>query len=139
MEYKRLEEKDLVLMVDFIDDEKTQYNVEDLGNFIENNGNYGFIAKIANKIIGFATAYMFLKPDGKKVFYLDAIDVIADYQGNGYGVKLMEFVRDYAKNLGCNEMFLVTNRSNIFACRCYEKSGGVSESQDDVVYVYNLF
>ena len=138
MEYKRLEEKDLALMLDFVDDESTRYSVEDLRNFIRDDRNYGFIAKTEDKIIGFATAYMLFRPDGKKSFYLDAIDIMADYRGNGYGTKLMELVRDYAKSLGCDEMFLVTSRSNISACKCYENTGGVSESQDDVVYVYDF-
>lgn len=138
MECKVLEEQDLEMMLDFVDDENTQYNVGDLRNFIGNNGNYGFIVKVDGKIIGFATAYILLKPNSKKVFYLDAIDIMADYRGNGYGAKLMEFIRDYAKSLGCAEMFLVTNKSNTSACKCYEKTGGVSESQDDVVYVYNF-
>ena len=138
MEYKRLEENDLALMTSFVDDENTRYDAEVLRVFIENDGAYGFIVKNADKIIGFATAYALLKADGRKVFYLDAIDIVTDYQGHGYGTKLMEFMCDYAKNIGCDEMFLITNRSNVAACKCYEKSGGVSESQDDIIYVYDL-
>ena len=33
-------------------------------------------------------------------------------------------------------MFLITNKSNIFACKCYEKAGGINKSNDDIVYVY---
>ena len=44
----------------------------------------------------------------------------------------------YAKKLGCYEMFLKTNRSYFSACKCYEKVGGIGESNDDVVYVYNF-
>ena len=68
MEYKLLEKSDLELMLDFVDDENTKYNVDELKNFINNESNYGFIAKLDNKIIGFAYGYILLRPDGKKGF-----------------------------------------------------------------------
>ena len=138
MEYKLLEEKDLELMLDFVDDENTKYNIEDLKKFIGNENSYGFIAKENNKIIAFATGFILTHPDGKNVFYFDTIDVMSDFQNKGCGTGLMVFARDYAKSLGCYEMFLVTNKSNISACRCYEKTGGKSEASDDIVYVYDF-
>ena len=138
MEYKLLEKQDIELMLDFIDDENTKYNVTDLENFINENNNYAFIAKENNKIIGFSFGYVLLKPDGRKAFYFDAIDVMPEYQSKGCGTGLMSFARDFAKTLGCYEMFLVTNKSNLSACKCYEKSGAISEVDDGVVYVYNV-
>ena len=59
-------------------------------------------------------------------------------QSKGIGTNLMILARDYAKSIGCYEMFLVTNKHNKSACKCYEKAGGVSESDDDIVYVYDF-
>ncbi|MBR3162313.1 MAG: GNAT family N-acetyltransferase [Bacilli bacterium] len=138
MKYKLLEEQDISLMLDFVDDENTNYNKEALHNFIQNNNNVGFIAKINNKIVGFAFGYNLLKPDGRKVFYLDAIDIMPEYQNKGYGTGLISFARDYAKSINCYKMYLITNRSNISACTCYEKAGGINKADDEVVYVYNF-
>ena len=138
MEYKLLEEQDLELLLDFVDDEDTKYNLADLEKFISDRNTYGFIAKENNRIIGFSFGYVLLKPDGRKAFYFDSIDVISNYQGKGCGTGLMSFIHDYVQELGCYEMFLVTNKSNLSACKCYEKSGGISETDDDVVYVYNF-
>jgi hypothetical protein len=44
----------------------------------------------------------------------------------------------YAKTIDCYEMFLITNRSNISACKCYEKAGGINDADDEVVYVYDF-
>lgn len=63
MEYKILENKELELMLDFVDDENTKYSISKLEDFIENKNNYGFIAKLNNKIVGFAFGYILLKPD----------------------------------------------------------------------------
>lgn len=138
MEYKLLEKKELELMLDFVDDENTQYNISKLEDFIENKNNYGFIAKLNDKIVGFAFGYILLKPDGRKIFYLDAIDIMPEYQGKGYGTGLISFARDYAKSIECYKMYLITNKSNISACKCYEKAGGRNKANDEIVYVYNF-
>lgn len=138
MNYKLLEEQDLELMLDFGDDENTQYKIEDLTKYINNENSYGFIAKLDNKIVGFATAYMLLKPDGRKVLYLDTIDVMPEYQGKGYGTELILYACEFGKSINCYKMYLITNKSNISACKCYEKAGGINKTQDEIVYVYNL-
>ena len=138
MEYKILENKELELMLDFVDDENTKYSISKLEDFIENKNNYGFIAKLNNKIVGFAFGYILLKPDWRKIFYLDAIDIMPEYQGKGYGTGLISFARDYAKSIECNKMYLITNKSNISACKCYEKAGGRNKADDEIVYVYNF-
>ncbi len=136
MNYKLLEEQDLEFMLDFVDDENTKYNIKDLKKFIDSKNNLGFIAKENNKIVGFAFGYILLKPDGRKVFYLEAIDVMPKYQGKGYGTKLISFAHNYIKTLGFYKMFLITNKSNISACKCYEKAGGINKANDDIVYEF---
>ena len=136
MEFKVLENQDVDLLLDFVDDEDTQYDKEHLRNFINEENNYGFIAKEDNRVLGFAYGYVLIKPDGRKAFYFDSIDVIKDGQNKGIGTQLMKFVGDYSKKIGCYEMFLITQKSNVSACRCYTKAGGVSEAEDDVVFVF---
>ena len=138
MEYKLLEEQDLDLMPDFVDDENTEYSIEALKEFIDGNNNIGFIAKANNKIVGFAFGYILLKPDGRKAFYLHAIDVMPEYQGKGYGTGLISYARDYARTINCYKMYLITNRSNVSACKCYEKAGGINKADDEIIYVYDF-
>lgn len=45
-----------------------------------------------------------------------------DYQGNGYGICLISFACDFAKTIDCYKIYLITNRSNVSAYKCYEKS-----------------
>lgn len=136
MEYKVLEEKDIDLMKSFVDDENTKYEKENLIRFVNDKNSYGFIAKLENKILGFAYGYTLQRPDGKKDFYLHAIDIMAEYQGNGYGTGLMNYIKKYIKTIDCKKMFLITNKSNVSACKCYEKAGGINNADDDIVFVY---
>lgn len=136
MEYKLLEEQDLELMLDFIDDENTRYEEDNLISFLNKENTYGFVARDERKIVGFAYGYTLIRPDGKVDFYLHAIDIMTDYQGNGYGTELMNFIKQYVNEIGCRKMFLITNKSNISACKCYEKAGGINNADDEIVYVY---
>ncbi len=38
----------------------------------------------------------------------------------------------------CYKMYLITNRSNISACKCYEKAGGINKVDDEIIYVYDF-
>lgn len=100
MNYEILSEKNIDLMQNFIDDENTKYEKDSLINFINNENAYGFIARDENKIVGFAYGYTLLRPDGKQDFYLHAIDIMAEFQGNGYGTGLMNYIKEYVKEIG---------------------------------------
>ena len=77
-----------------------------------------------------------LKPNGIKDFYLHAIDIMEKYQSHGYGTELVKYISSHSKSIGCRKMFLITNKSNISACRCYEKAGGINTANDEIVYSY---
>ena len=137
MEYKVFEEQDIELMEDVLKDDNMIFNKGFLNNFINDNNAFGFIAKDNNNIVGFAYAYTLLRPDGKTMFYLHSIGMLPDYQNNGYGTKLMQFIKDYSIKLGCSEMFVITDKGNPRACHLYEKLGGKNDYEDEVVYVYD--
>ena len=137
MEYKVFEEQDIELMKDVLKDDNMIFNKGFLNNFINDNNAFGFIAKDNNNIVGFAYAYTLLRPDGKTMFYLHSIGMLPDYQNNGYGTKLMQFIKDYSIKLGCSEIFVITDKGNSRACHLYEKLGGKNDYEDEVVYVYD--
>ena len=136
MEYKIFEENDIDLIQCFTDDSNTKYQKENLIKFLNDDNSYGFIVRNEKQIIGFAYGYILIRPDGKQDFYLHAIDIMDGFQGKGYGTELMKFIKEYIKEIGCRKMFLITNKSNISACKCYEKAGGTNKANDDIVYVY---
>lgn len=136
MEYKIFEENDIDLIQCLTDDSNTKYQKENLIKFLNDDNSYGFIVRNEKQIIGFAYGYILIRPDGKQDFYLHAIDIMDGFQGKGYGTELMKFIKEYIKEIGCRKMFLITNKSNISACKCYEKAGGINKANDDIVYVY---
>ena len=61
-------------------------------------------------------------------------------------IELVETMWNQFSNLGiyelnvidCYKMYLITNRSNISACKCYEKAGGINKVDDEIIYVYDF-
>jgi GNAT superfamily N-acetyltransferase len=137
MEYKLLEENDLNLMQEVLEDDNMIFNIEYLNNFINDKNAFGFVAKEENKIVGFAYAYTLLRPDGKIMFYLHSIGMLPNYQNKGYGSQLLKFIKQYSKQIGCSEMFVITDKGNPRACHVYEKLGGKNDYDDEIVYVYD--
>jgi GNAT superfamily N-acetyltransferase len=138
MEYKLLEENEISLMGDVLKDDNMIFNEDFLRNFIKSENSYGFIAKEDNKVVGFAYAYALLRPDGRTMFYLHSIGMLPEYQNQGYGTELMKFIKEFAINNGCSEMFVLTDRGNPRACHVYEKLGGKNDYEDEVCYVYDF-
>ncbi len=136
MEYKMLEKQDIKLMKYFVDDVNTKYEEVLLNTFLEAENTYGYVAKENDIIVGFAYGYVLIRPDGIKDFYLHAIDIMESHQKHGYGTELMKYINTHSKSIGCRKLFLITNKGNVSACRCYEKAGGITTSNDDIVYVY---
>ena len=77
MKCELLAEHNLALMLDFVDDENTKYDEAVLKAFLNEKNAYGYIAVDNGKAIGFAYGYVLNEPDGQKVYYLHAIDVVA--------------------------------------------------------------
>ena len=50
---------------------------------------------------------------------------------------LCKFIKEYSKEIGCSEMFLITDKGNPRACHVYEKLGGKNDYKDEIVYVYD--
>ena len=136
MKCELLAESNLALLLDFIDDENTKYDENVLKAFLDEKNAYGCGCEDNEKAIGFAYGYVLNEPDGRKTFYLHAIDIMAGYQNLGYGTELVRFVHEHSESLGCRKMFLMTNTGNVSACRCYEKAGGISTDADVVMYEY---
>ena len=136
MKCELLSEQKLKLLLDFVDDVNTKYDIAILKEFLKEKNAYGYIAEHNGKVIGFAYGYVLNEPDGRKIYYLHAIDIMDGWQDQGYGTQLVRFIHEQSKALGCRKMFLMTDTDNVSACRCYEKAGGTKTAADVVMYEY---
>ena len=137
MEYKVLEDNELELIENVLYEDNMIFNRVFLKNFIKNENAYGFVAKDEGNIIGFAYGYSLLRPDGRTMFYVHSIGILSAYQDKGYGTGLLSYIKDYSMEIGCSEMFIITDKGNSRACHVYEKLGGRNDYEEEVVYVFD--
>ena len=70
--------------------------------------------------------------------FLYSIDVFPRFQRRGVATALIEELKRLAAARNCSEIFVLTNENNPAANRLYQKTGGMRENPDDVMYVYPL-
>ena len=71
----------------------------------------------------------------KPQFFIYSVDVLGEFQNLGIGSSLFQYVVDYTKENDFFECFVITNKANLPACKTYEKAGGKSDYEDEIVYV----
>ena len=101
---------------------------QDIEKFIIDDDNYCFVGILEDKIVAFLYGYGMLRPDGKSMFYIHSVDVFEEYQNNGIGTKLIDYVLNYVKNENkYYKFFVLTENDNIRACKVYQKFANKEE------------
>lgn len=138
MQYKVFESSDLIDMENIGIGGRMPYDMGCLREFLHDSAACGFLAKEGDTVVGFAYGYALLRPDGRTMFYLHSVDILPEYQGNGYGIGLMNYIKGYARDKGFSEVFLIAEADNAVACHVYEKTGGKRETEDSALFVYDF-
>lgn len=90
-----------------------------------NGGLEGSADEHANKksdVLGFLS-FMVTYEDGKEVVYCYEIHLAAAGRGRGLGALLMDRMEEIGRSVGVEKAMLTVFRSNVVACRFYEKIG----------------
>ncbi|MCL2415292.1 MAG: GNAT family N-acetyltransferase [Defluviitaleaceae bacterium] len=106
-----------------------------LYDFLEYPHNLAFIAECNDDICGFAYGYSLISLDSEPQLFIYSVDVLERFQNMGIGSKLFQYIADYSENNGFSECFVITSKDNKRACRIYEKAGGASDYENEIVYV----
>ena len=99
VKFIRLSKENINIISNVVKIDNEELSKQDIERFIIDDENYCFIGIIENKTVAFLYGYGMLRPDGKSMFYIHSVDVLPDYQNNGIGTKLMEYVLNYIKDI----------------------------------------
>jgi ribosomal protein S18 acetylase RimI-like enzyme len=105
--------------------------------FFGNPANYLIVAEVGGKSAGFLLAHALqrLKEDARKMFIYE-IDVAEEFQRQGVGTRLIEYVVDVVTSERMLNAFVFTNQSNKGAVEFYKSTGGKIINGDDLMFVY---
>jgi ribosomal protein S18 acetylase RimI-like enzyme len=91
-----------------------------LSTFISGDGSGLELARVGDRLIGFAAYRRNDAPDELKV---EKLYIHQDYQGHGVGSRLIDKIEREGRAQGCSTLVLNVNKNNVRAIRAYEKNG----------------
>ena len=128
VEFIRLSKENINIISNVVRIDNEELSKQDIEKFIIDDDNYCFVGILEDKIVAFIYGYGMLRPDGKSMFYIHSVDVFEDYQNNGIGTKLIDYVLNYIKNENkYYKFFVLTENDNIRACKVYQKFANKEE------------
>ena len=90
-------------------------------------------------IVGFVSAVIYMHPDKPTPeLWINEIGVSPSYQGQGIGKSLLQAMLDDAKQSGCTEAWVLTERENTAAMALYTSLQGAESSPDPVMFTFHL-
>ena len=90
-------------------------------------------------VVGFVSAVIYLHPD-KPVpeLWINEIGVTPSHQRQGIGKMLLRHLLANARQSGCIEAWVLTERDNIPAAEMYKSVGGVEERPNPAMFTFTL-
>jgi aminoglycoside 6'-N-acetyltransferase I len=90
-------------------------------------------------VVGFVSAVHYVHPDKPRPeLWINEIGVAGTHQRRGLGKLLMQAVLAVARELGCAEAWVMTDRANTAAMRLYAAAGSTEPPTDHVMFTFKL-
>jgi ribosomal protein S18 acetylase RimI-like enzyme len=88
-------------------------------------------------VIGFASGVHYIHPDkAHPEFWVNEVGVAPAFQKRGVGKALMGALLAEARELGCKEAWVLTERDNTPAMRLYQSLGGDEAAEKTVMFTF---
>ena len=106
-------------------------------SLLANEANYLIVAEGAGQLLGFVWAYCLARLDQRRPqLFIYEVDVAEAHQRGGVGTALLEYVCELVNRLHLMEAFVLTSSTNADAIGLYTKTGGVAQSEPEIIFVY---
>jgi aminoglycoside 6'-N-acetyltransferase I len=97
------------------------------------------VALEKNVVVGFVSAVIYLHPDKPAPeLWINEIGVAPSHQRQGIGKALLQRLLEDAKQSGCSEAWVLTDRANLAAMAMYKSAGGVETLPDPTMFTFSL-
>ena len=97
------------------------------------------VALDKNIVVGFVSAVIYVHPDkSAPEMWINEIGVAPTHQRQGIGKALMKAILEEAKQSGCSEVWVLTDRANLAAMAMYKSAGGEETLPDPTMFTFKL-
>jgi GNAT superfamily N-acetyltransferase len=107
--------------------------------FLNDPRHHVAVAIDAGVVVGFASAVHYIHPD--KVcpeLWVNEVGVASTHRGHGLGKAVLRALFEVARERGCVEAWVLTDRDNSTAMGLYASVGGIQGTQDHVMFTFHL-
>ena len=110
--------------------------VEQASRFLSDQSHHIAVAIDDGVVVGFASANEYLHPDKATQFWVNEMGVAPTHQRRGIGKRLLALIFEVARDLGCDEVWLGTEKDNLPARALYRSVGGKEE--EVIMYTFDI-
>ena len=97
------------------------------------------VAMDKDLVVGFVSAVIYVHPDKPAPeLWINEIGVAPTHHRQGIGKALMQAILQEAKQSGCSEAWVLTNRTNLPAMAMYKSAGGEETLPDQTMFTFRL-
>ena len=90
-------------------------------------------------VVGFVSAVHYVHPDKvRPELWINEVSVASTHRRRGLARRLLQAVFDIARDLGCAEAWVLTDRANTAAMRLYSAAGSTETPTDHVMFTFRL-
>ena len=88
-------------------------------------------------VVGFVSAVIYLHPDKPAPeLWINEIGVAPTHQRQGIGKRLLQAMLEEARQSGCTEAWVLTERTNMAAMAMYKSAGGEETLPDPSMFTF---
>jgi ribosomal protein S18 acetylase RimI-like enzyme len=106
--------------------------------FLNNQHHHLVVALDENFVVGFASGMTYLHPDKPLELWINEVGVAPTHHRQGIGRRLVQSLLEFGRSMGCQQAWVLTERSNAPARGLYESAGGEASTEDTILYEFEL-
>ena len=107
--------------------------------FLADSRHHLAVAVEQGQVVGFVSAVHYVHPDKPVAeLWINEVSVAGTHRGRGLARDLLRAALEVARQLGCREAWVLTDRSNAPAMHAYAGAGGVETPPDSVMFTFHL-
>jgi aminoglycoside 6'-N-acetyltransferase I len=109
------------------------------GEFLADPRHHIAVAIDDGLVVGFASGVHYFHPDKPRPeMFVNEVGVASTHRGRGIATGVLAALFSRARDVGCAEAWVLTDRQNEPAMHLYASSGGVEAPTDQVILTFHL-
>ena len=111
-------------------------NMKLTSEFLADSRHHLAVANHDGQVVGFSSAVGYTDPDKSQGLWINEDSVNSNYRNRGLAKLVLGALREFGRQLGCRETWVLTDRPNTAAMRLYESLR--DNGTDNVVFTFKL-